>query len=144
MKIADISKITVITKGNSPYSFFVHITSFKTFPKIYIIKMSTFLGNTISKTISAPATATKDALAEKLQSVSETASLSYSKMMDDIGCGQERLKDNKQDDDEQYDTVPITKLLFGGKRVKEFRVTGNLNGVNTRNIMAYSNYHTLR
>ena len=109
--------------------------------------MSTFLGNTISKlykALSAPAAATTDALAERLQSVSETASLSYSKMMDDIGCGQERLKDNKQDDDEHYDTVPITKLLFGGKRVKEFRVTGNLDGANTRNIMAYSNYHTLR
>ena len=30
------------------------------------------------------------------------------------------------DDDERYDTVTKIKLTFEGKRVKEFRVTGNL------------------
>ena len=30
------------------------------------------------------------------------------------------------DDDERYDTVTKIKLTFKGKRVKEFRVTGNL------------------
>ena len=96
--------------------------------------MSTFLGNGISKlykAISAPAAATKDALAERLQSVSETASLLYTKMMDNIGCGQEKLKDivekeaeeqakeqQQDDDNEQYDTVRKIKVVYEGKRVK--------------------------
>ena len=45
-------------------------------------------------------------------------------------------KEQKQDDDEQYDTVVKVKLLREGKRVKEFRVTGNLNKSNTEMIMA--------
>ena len=39
------------------------------------------------------------------------------------------------DDDEQYDTFTKTTLVYQGKRVKEFRVTGNLNRCNTRMIM---------
>ena len=39
-------------------------------------------------------------------------------------------------DDEQYDTVPKTKLMYKGKRSKEFRATRNLNGPNTKMIMA--------
>ena len=58
--------------------------------------MGIFLKNTISKlysAISAPVAATKDAFAERIQSVCETAPLLCNKMMDNIGYGRERLKD---------------------------------------------------
>ena len=58
--------------------------------------MNTFLKNTISKlynAVSAPVTATRDALAERLQGIRDTASLLYNRMMENIGYGQERLKD---------------------------------------------------
>ena len=58
--------------------------------------MSTILRNTISKlysTVSAPVTATRDALVERLQSVHDTASLLYNRMMENMGQGRERLKD---------------------------------------------------
>ena len=45
-------------------------------------------------------------------------------------------KEQQQDDDEQYDKVAKIKLVCEGKRVKEFRVTGNLNKSNTKMIMA--------
>ena len=126
--------------------------------------MSTFLTNTISKlynAVSAPVTATRDAFAERLQSVRETASLLYNRMMENMKYGRERLKDivekeseeeakgqqqeeeevpgaakeQQHDDQGQYDAVAKIKLVYQGKRVKEFRVTGNLNGVNTKMIM---------
>ena len=58
--------------------------------------MNTFLRNTISKlynAVSAPVAATRDALTERLQSVRDTASLLYNRMMENMGYGQERLKD---------------------------------------------------
>ena len=58
--------------------------------------MNEFLRNTISKlynTVSAPVTATRGVLAERLQSVRDTASLLYNRMMENIGYGRERLKD---------------------------------------------------
>ena len=128
--------------------------------------MNTFLRNTISKpynAVSVPATATRDALVERLQSIRSTASLLYNRRMENMGYGrQKRLKDvvekeleveeqqqeptatkeeeakerqkepapakeqQGDDDDERYDTVTKIKLTFEGKRVKEFRVTGNL------------------
>ena len=126
--------------------------------------MSTFLRNTISKlynAVSAPVTATRDAFAERLQSVRETASLLYNRMMENMKYGRERLKDivekeseeeakgqqqeeeevpgaakeQQHDDQGQYDAVTKIKLVYQGKRVKEVRVTGNLNGVNTKMIM---------
>ena len=132
--------------------------------------MNTFLRNTISKlynAVSAPVTATRDALAERLQSVRETTSLLYNRMMENMGYGQqERLRDivekeaeeeeqlaatkkdeeqqqesaaaeeqQQNDDDERYDTVAKIKLVRKGRRVKEFRVTGNLNRSNTKMIM---------
>ena len=45
-------------------------------------------------------------------------------------------KEQQQDDDEQYDTVAKIKLVYEEKRVREFRVTGNLNKSNTMMIMA--------
>ena len=57
--------------------------------------MNTFLRNTISNlynAVSAPVIATRDALAERLQSVRDTASLSYNRMMENMGHGEEILK----------------------------------------------------
>ena len=100
--------------------------------------------------VSALVAATRYALAERLQSVRKSLSLLYNRMMDNIGYGRKRLKDivekeaeeeeaqeqDDDDDDEQYDTTPKIKLVYEGKRIKKFRVTRNLNGVNTRMIMA--------
>ena len=100
-------------------------------------------------------TATRDALIERLQSARDVTSLLYNRMMENMGYGQqERLKGivekeveeepaaakeeqvkEQQDDDERYDTVTKIKLVYEGKRVKEFRVTGNLNRPNTRIII---------
>ena len=59
--------------------------------------MNTFLRNTTSKlynAASAPVAATRDVLAERLQSVLDTTSLLYNRMMENMGCGQQnRLKD---------------------------------------------------
>ena len=113
--------------------------------------MTSWMRNTISKlynAVSAPAAATRDTLAERLQSVRETASLLYNKMIDNIGYGRERLKnivekeareegkgEMQQQDEEEYDTVPEINLVHEGRRMKEFRVNGNLNNANTRMIM---------
>ena len=67
--------------------------------------MNTFLRNTISKlynVVSAPVAATRDALAERLQGIRDTASLLYSRMMENMGYGQqERLKDIKEKEAEE-------------------------------------------
>ena len=58
--------------------------------------MNSFLRNTISKlqnAVSAPVATIRDALAEGLQGVRETATLLYKRMMENIGYGQDRLKD---------------------------------------------------
>ena len=81
--------------------------------------------------------------------------------MENMGYWQERLKDivekeaekeeepaaakeekeggakeqQQDDDDERYDTVAQIRLVHEGKRVKTFRVTGNLNNPNTSMIM---------
>ena len=136
--------------------------------------------NTISKlynAVSAPVAAKRDALAERLQSIRETASLLYNRMMENIGYGREGLKgivkkeaegeqqqkpaatkeeeeakeqqqepaaakEQQQDDDERYNTVAKITLEYEGKRVKEFRVTGNLTTSDTKMIMASITRHT--
>ena len=58
--------------------------------------MNTFLRNTISKlynAVPAPVVVTRDAIAERLQSVRDTASLLYNRMLVNMGYAQERLKD---------------------------------------------------
>ena len=50
--------------------------------------------------------------------------------------GPAAAKEQQQDDDERYDTVAKIKLVYEGKRVKGFRVTGNFNNPNTTMIMA--------
>ena len=47
----------------------------------------------LHKAVSAPAAATRDALAERPQSVREAISLLYNRMMNNVEDGQERLKD---------------------------------------------------
>ena len=57
--------------------------------------MSTFLRNIISKlynAVSAPVVATRDALAERLQSVLETSYLLYNRMVGNMEYGQKKLK----------------------------------------------------
>ena len=50
---------------------------------------------------------------------------------------EEETKEQQQDDnDEQYDAVAKIKLVYEGKRVKEFRVTEDLNKSNIKMIMA--------
>ena len=79
--------------------------------------MNTFLRNTISKlhnTVAAPVTATWDALAKRLQSIRDTASLLYNRMMENMGYGRERLKDivekeaeeKQQQEEEGVDLTP--------------------------------------
>ena len=67
-------------------------------------------------TVSAPVTATRDALAERLQSVSETTSLLYNRMMENMEYGHERLKnivekeaeeeEHQQEEEEDFDLIP--------------------------------------
>ena len=53
--------------------------------------------------VSAPVAATRDALTERLQSVRETAPLLYNRMVENMGYGQETLKDivEKEAEEEQ-------------------------------------------
>ena len=75
--------------------------------------------------------ATRNALVERLQSVYESASLLYNRMMEKMEYGRQRLKDivekeaeeeakeqQQDDNDEQYDTVAKIKLVYEGKSVK--------------------------
>ena len=72
--------------------------------------MNTFLRNIISKlcnAVSPPVTATRDALAERLQSVHDTASLLYNRMTENMGYGQqERLKDIVEKEAEEEEQGP--------------------------------------
>ena len=63
--------------------------------------------------VSAPVAVTPDALAERLQSVRKTVSLLYNRMMENMGYGQERLKDimekeaeEKQQQEEDVNLTP--------------------------------------
>ena len=71
--------------------------------------MNTFLRNTISKlhnTVAAPVTAIWDALAKRLQSIRDTASLLYNRMMENMGYGRERLKDIVEKEAEEQQQKP--------------------------------------
>ena len=58
---------------------------------------------TIYNAVSAPVAAIREALTERLHSVRETASLLYNRMVDNMGYGQETLKDiaEKEAEEEQ-------------------------------------------
>ena len=58
--------------------------------------MTSWMRNQLTKlynAVSAPVAATRDALAERLQSVRETASLFYNRMVENMGYEQDKLKD---------------------------------------------------
>ena len=75
--------------------------------------MNTFLRNTISRlynAVSAPVAATRYALAERLQSVSDTTSLLSNRMMENMGYGQqETLKDVVEKEAEEEEQPTATK-----------------------------------
>ena len=48
----------------------------------------------------------------------------------------EEEAEEQQQYNEQYDTVPKMTLVYEAIRTKQFRLTENLNGVNTKMIMA--------
>ena len=61
-----------------------------------MINMTGWMKNQLAKlykALSEPVAATRDALAEKLQSVCKTAGLLYTKMMDNMRYGEDKLKD---------------------------------------------------
>ena len=47
---------------------------------------------------------------------------------------EEEKEEEQRQDNEEYDTVPEINLVHEGRRMKEFRVTGNLNNASTRMI----------
>ena len=89
---------------------------FKSLPRKLIINMTSLVENQSTKlynAVSAPVAVTRDALAERLQSVRETASLMYNRMVENMGYGQERLKDivekeaeEEQQPEEDVDLIP--------------------------------------
>ena len=99
--------------------------------------------------VSAPVAATRDALAERLQSVRDTASLLYNRTMYHIGYGQETLKDiventakeeeeeprQQTKEEEQEEQEAVIELTKEGKRVKVFQFTRSMNRDNTKIIM---------
>ena len=105
--------------------------------------------NQISKlynAVSAPVAASRDALAERLQSVRDTASLLYNRMMNNIGYVQETLKDiventaakeepQQQTEEKEEEQEAVIELAKDGKRVKVFRITRSMNRDNTNIIM---------
>ena len=122
--------------------------------------MYNWMKNQISKlysAVSAPVAASRDALAERLQSVRDTASLLYNRTMYYIGYGQETLKDiventakeeeeekepqqqtQEEEKKEQKAVIPLTKE---GTRVKNFRITRSMNRDNTKIIMDIITQH---
>ena len=81
--------------------------------------------------VSAPVAATRDALATRLESVRETATLLYVKANQKLGYGQP-LKDIVEEQANQEE----------GKRVKVFRITRSMNRDNTKIIIDKITQHT--
>ena len=76
--------------------------------------MTSWMRNQLTKlynAVSAPVAATRDALAERLQSVRETASLLYNRMVENMGYGLERLKDiveKEAEEEQEEENVDLT------------------------------------
>ena len=77
--------------------------------------MTSWMKNQLTKlynAVSASVAATRDALAERLQSVRETASLLYNRMVENMGYGQETLKDivekEAEEEQQQEEDVDLT------------------------------------
>ena len=67
--------------------------------------------------VSAPVTATRDALAERLQSVRDTASLLYNRMMENMRYGQETLKGILEKEAEEVEEEDIDLTTHEHKRI---------------------------
>ena len=83
--------------------------------------MTSWMRNQLTKlynAVSAPMTATRDALAERLQRVRETTSLLYNRMTENMGYGQERLKDivEKEAEEEQQQEGDIDLTPYEHER----------------------------
>ena len=76
--------------------------------------MTSWVRNQLTKlcnAVSAPVAAIRDALAERLQSVRETASLLYNRMVENMGYGLERLKDiveKEAEEEQEEENVDLT------------------------------------
>ena len=76
--------------------------------------MTSWMRNQLTKlynAVSAPVAATRDALAERLQRVRETASLLYNRMVENMGYGLERLKDiveKEAEEEQEEENVDLT------------------------------------
>ena len=79
--------------------------------------MTSWMRNQLTKlyiTVSTPVAATRDALTERLQSVRETAFLLYNRIVENMGHGQDTLKDivekeaeeEQQQEEENVDLTP--------------------------------------
>ena len=91
--------------------------------------MNIFLRNTISKlynTVSAPVAATRDALTERLQSICDTASLLYNRMMENMGYGQERLKDIVEKEAEKEEEPATAKEEEGEAKEQQMMMTRDM------------------
>ena len=71
--------------------------------------------NKLYNAVSAPVAASRDALSERLQSVRDTASLLYNRMMDNIRYGQNKLKnivekEAKKEHQQTGDNVDLTPM----------------------------------
>lgn len=88
--------------------------------------------------VSAPVSLTREALAERLQSLRKTVSILYNRMMENMEYGRQILKDigekeareeeaeeEQQQDDEEYDTLPSINK-FGAQRKTHERIPGEL------------------
>ena len=66
--------------------------------------------------VSAPVAATRDALAERLQSVRDTVTLLYNRTKEKLGYGGETLKDIVEDEAEKEHKEAIKKKLKRSSR----------------------------
>ena len=80
----------------------------------------------------APVIATCEIIVDRLPSLREIGVERHRRKKTE----EEETKEQQEDDDDHYDTVSKIKLINERKSIKEFRVTGNLNGANAGRIIA--------
>ena len=91
--------------------------------------MTSWMKNQLTKlynAVSAPVAAIRDALTERLQSVRETASLLYNRMVENMGYGQETFKDivEKEAEEEQQQEEEKDIDLTRSWGVKNYHILG--------------------
>ena len=75
--------------------------------------------------VSAPVTATREAIVERLQGIRETISFLYNRMMENIGYGQEILKDTvEKEAEEDIDLIPHEHERALRRAYRSFVITG--------------------